>query len=141
MKLVKEKYLNILIRSTLTPFLLTKLERCKSWFLKIIFYVPQSSPKLLLQRLEGLNSIEQEIALRKLLFLGRLIAKPKVAKSVRNLPMSKAESYFVASVTSKVVLPSITEAMHMMCLISLFRSFITLHSRPTQTGGGSQKQK
>ena len=33
------------------------------------------------------------------------MAKPKMAKSVRNLSMSKEESYFVASVTSKVVLP------------------------------------
>ena len=34
-----------------TPTLLTKLERCQSWFLKIIFYVPKFAPNLLLQRL------------------------------------------------------------------------------------------
>ena len=55
---------------TLTPTLLTKLERCQSWFLKIIFYVPKFAPSSLLQRLSGLNSIESEIALRKLFFLG-----------------------------------------------------------------------
>ena len=32
---------------TLTPTLLTKLERCQSWFLKIIFYVPKFAPNLL----------------------------------------------------------------------------------------------
>ena len=64
---------------TLIPTLLTKLERCQSWFLKIIFYVPKFAPSSLLQRLSGLNSIESEIALRKILFLGCLITEPKMA--------------------------------------------------------------
>ena len=54
---------------TLTPTLLTKLERCQSWFPKIIFYVPNFAPNLLLQRLSNLNSTELEIVLRKLYFL------------------------------------------------------------------------
>ena len=60
----------------MTLTLLTQLELCQSWFLKIIFYVPN----LLLQRLLGLNFIESEIALRKLLFLGRLITEPKMSQ-------------------------------------------------------------
>ena len=108
---------------TLTPTLLTKLERCQSWFLKIIFYVPKFAPSSLLQRLSGLNSIESEIALRKLLFLGRLITEPKMAQSVRSLFMSRAESYFDASVTSMGVLPSIIEALNKYDLYNFFVSW------------------
>ena len=75
----------------LTSTLLTKLEHCQSWFLKITFYVPKFAPNLLLQRMSGLNCIESEIALRKLLSLGRLITEPKMAQSVRSLFMSKTE--------------------------------------------------
>ena len=64
---------------TLTPTLLTELERCQSRFWKIIFYVSKFGPNLLLQRLSGLNSTESEIALRKLLLLGCLITEPKMA--------------------------------------------------------------
>ena len=89
---------------TLTPTLLTKLKRCQSWSLKIIFYVPKFAPYLLLQGLSGLNSIESEIVLRKLVFLGRLITESKMAQSVRSLFTSRAESYFDASITSVGVL-------------------------------------
>ena len=108
---------------TLTPTLLTKLERCQSWLLKIIFYVPKFAPNLLLQRLSGLNSIESEIALRKLLFLGRLITEPKMAQSVRSLFMSRAESYFVARVASMGVLLSIIEALNKYDLYHFFVSW------------------
>ena len=94
---------------TLTPTLPAKLERCQSCFLKIIFYVPKFAPNLLLQRLSGLNSIESEIALRKLLFLGHLITEPKMAQSVRGFFMSRAESNYDGSVASMGVLPSIIE--------------------------------
>ena len=83
-----------------------ELERCQSWLLKIIFYVPNFMPKLLLQRLSGLNAIESEIFFRKPLCLGRLITEPKMAQSVRSFFMSRAESYFDASVTSMSVLRS-----------------------------------
>ena len=58
---------------TLTPTLLSRLERCQSWFLKNIFYVPKFAPGPLLLALSCLNSVESEIATRKLLLLGRLI--------------------------------------------------------------------
>ena len=57
---------------TLTPTLLLKLERCQYWFLKHIFYVSEFAPGPLLLKLSGLNSIESEVATKKLLFLGRL---------------------------------------------------------------------
>ena len=49
---------------TLTPYVLTKLERCQQWFLKKnIFYVPKFAPRLLLLRLSRLNSFESEISI------------------------------------------------------------------------------
>ena len=81
-------------------------------FFMIIFYVPKFAPNLLLQRLSCLNSVETETALGKLLFLGRLITEPEMAKFVRSLFMSRAESYFDANVTSMGVLPSIIEALN-----------------------------
>ena len=70
---------------TLTPTLLAKLERCQGWFLKNVFYVPKSASRQLLLKLSCLRSIKSEIALRKLLFLGRLLTEDKMAPVVRNL--------------------------------------------------------
>ena len=108
-----------------------KLERCQSWFWKIIFYVPKFAPSLLLQRLSGLNSMESEIALRKLLLLGRLITAPEMVQSVRGLFMSRAESYFDAGVASMRVLPSIIEALNMYDLYHFFVSWFHDSTFPT----------
>ena len=70
---------------TLTFSLLAKLERCQQWFLKNIFYVPNFGLIRLILKLSGLNSIESETALRKLLFLGRMITENKLTPTVRNL--------------------------------------------------------
>ena len=91
--------------------------------LKIMFFVPKFAPNSLLQRLSGLNSIESEIALRKLLFLGRLITEAKMAQSVRSFFMSRTESYFDASVASMGVLPSIIEALNEYDLYNFFVSW------------------
>ena len=65
-----------------------------------------------------------------------------MAQSVRSLFMSRVESYFHVRETSIDVLPSIIEALTKYdCLISLFRGFTTLLSRPTPTGSGSSIQK
>ena len=75
---------------------------------------------------------ESDIALRKLLFLGRLITDPKMAKSVRSLFMSRAESCFDASVTSMAVLPSITEeALNKYDLFHFFVSWFRNSTFPT----------
>ena len=79
---------------TLTPTLLVKLERCQQWFLKNVFYVPKFASRQLLLKLSGLISIESEIALRKLLFLGRLLTEDKMAPVVRNLFEIRTQSYF-----------------------------------------------
>ena len=85
---------------TLTPGLLLKLERCQSWFLKHIFYVPSVTPGPILLKMSGLNSVASEIAIKKLLFLGRLITEPNMAPTVRNLFQSRAESYLDTNMTS-----------------------------------------
>ena len=68
---------------TVTPNLLHKLERCQMWFLTIIFSVPKFAPNLLIYQLAGLNSIESETDIRKLLFLGCLLTEPKMTFVVK----------------------------------------------------------
>ena len=94
-------------------------------------YVPKFAPSLLLQRQSSLNFIKSEIALGKLLFLGRLITEPKMAQSVRGLFMSRAESYFDVSITSLDVLPSIIEALNKDDLFHFYVSLFHDSTFPT----------
>ena len=80
---------------TLTSSLLAKLERCQQWFLKNIFYIPKFTPIRVILKLSGLNSIESEIALRKLLFLGRMITENKLTPTVRNLFRYRVDSFLM----------------------------------------------
>ena len=84
---------------TLTSSLLAKLERCRQWFLKNIFYVPNFAPIRLILKLSGLNSIESEIALRKLFFLGRMITENKLTPTVRNLFHYRVDSFLMKAFT------------------------------------------
>ena len=65
----------------------------------------------LLQKLLGLNSIESEIAIKKLPFLGRLIKEPKMSPAVKSLFDSRTKSFFNSDITSPGVLPSIAEVL------------------------------
>ena len=85
---------------TLPPALLAKFERCQQWFLKNIFCVPNFAPIQLILKLSGLNSIESEIALRKILFLGQMITEIKLTPTVRNLFHYWVESFFDQSTSS-----------------------------------------
>ena len=107
---------------TLTLTLLAKFARCQQWFLKNVFYVPKFAPCQLLLKLSGLWSIDSEIGLRKLLFLGRLLTGDKMAPVVRNLFQIRSQSYFDANIVSLGVLPSICEALHKFGLFSYFDS-------------------
>ena len=107
---------------TVTPNLLHKLERCQMWFLKIIFFVPKFAPNLLILQLAGLNSIESEIDIKKLLFLGRLLTEPKMTFVVKSLFQSRAASYFDPNIKSIGVLPSICDTL---CKYNLFIYFET----------------
>ena len=97
---------------TLNARQLTKLERCQQWFLKNIFYVPNFAPDSLLLTLSGLNSIESEIDLKKLMFWGRLITEPKMAPVVRFLFSGRVDCFFDANITSRGVLPSICHFLY-----------------------------
>ena len=70
---------------TLTSTLLLKLERRQYWFLKHIFYAPEFAPGRLLLKLSGLDSVESEVATKKLLFLCRLITEPIMTPLIKNL--------------------------------------------------------
>ena len=60
-------------------------------------------------KLLGLNSVESEIDVKRLPFLGRLITEPKMATVVKNLFRSRAESYFDSNISSTGVFPNIYE--------------------------------
>ena len=113
---------------TLTPTSLLRLERCKSWFLKNIFYVPKFAPGPLLLALSCLNSVESEIATRKLLLSGRLINEPKMSPAVKSLFDSRMKSFFDSDITSLGILPSIAEALHKY---ELFHYFENWHNSST----------
>ena len=89
---------------SLTPTLLTKVERCQQWFLKNVFYVPKFAPCQLLLKLSGFWPIDSEIGLRKVLFLGRLLTGDKMAPVVRNLFQIRSQSYFDPNIVSLGVL-------------------------------------
>ena len=116
---------------TLTPGLLLKLERCQSWYLKHIFYVPSFTPGPSLLKMSGLNSVASEIAIKKLLFLGRLITEPNMAPIVRNLFQCRAESYFDTNVTSAGVLLSTGEALVKYDLFHHFKSWYISSTFPS----------
>ena len=92
---------------TLTPTLLLRLKRGQSWFLKNIFYIPKFAPGPLLLALSSLNSVESEIAARKLLLLGRLINEPKMSPAVKSLFDSRTKSFFDSNITSLGVFPAL----------------------------------
>ena len=58
--------------------------------------MPKFAPGHLLLKISNLNSIESEIDLKKLLFLGRLITEPNMSAVVKGLFRSRAASFFEA---------------------------------------------
>ena len=110
---------------TLTPTLLAKLERCQQWFLKNVFYVPKFASRQLLLKLSGLRSIESEIALRKLLFWGRLLTEDKMAPVLRNLFEIRIQSYFDANIVSLGTLPTICEVLQKYDLFNYFDTWFS----------------
>ena len=74
--------------------ILNDLPKECQWFLKNVFHVPKFAPGLLLLKISNLNSIESEIDLKKLLFLGPLITEPNMSAVVKGLFCSQAASFF-----------------------------------------------
>ena len=56
--------------------------------------MPKFAPGHLLLKISNLNSIESEIDLKKILFLGRLITKPNMSAVVKGLFRSRAAIFF-----------------------------------------------
>ena len=75
--------------------------------------------------LSGLRSIESEIALRKLLFLGRLLTEDKMAPVVRNLFEIRTQSYFDANIVSLGTLPTICEVLQKYDLFNYFDTWFS----------------
>ena len=78
-----------------TLTLLLKLERCQYWFLKHIFYVPNFAPGPLLLKLSGLNSIESEVATKKLSFLGRWITEPEMTLLIKISSIAEPKAFSI----------------------------------------------
>ena len=116
---------------TLTSSLLKKLERCQMWYLKNIFFVPKFASNLFLLKLSGLNSVESEVALKKLLFLGRLLTNAKMAPIVQSLFKSRSESFFDDCISSIGSIPSIVEALCVYDLLDYFESWFSKSIFPT----------
>ena len=93
--------------------------------------MPDFAPRTLLLRLTELNSIEAEIDMRKLLFLGRLVTEPKTAPSIRNLLRSRTGSLFDKDVKSIGILPSICEALNKYDLFNYFEIWFNSSTFPT----------
>ena len=94
-------------------------------FLQKYFSVPNFAPVRLILKLSGLNSIESEIALRKLLFLGRMITENKLTPTVREICFInyRVESFFDESISSLGILPSICEAFRRYKLFDYLESW------------------
>ena len=101
---------------------------------KNFFFVPNFSPNLLILQLAGLNSIESEIDIRKLLFLGRLLTEPKMTLVVKSLSQFRAMSYFDPNIKSVGVLPSICDTLFKYNLFTLKLGFTTLSFLVTRNG-------
>ena len=109
---------------TLTPTLLLRLERCQSWFLKNIFYVFKFAPGPLLQKLSGLNSIESEIAIKKLLFFRPPDKRTENVPCSESLFDSRTKTFFDSNIISLRVLPGIAEALHKYELFDYFDNYM-----------------
>ena len=87
-------------------------------------------PSLLL-KLSGLNSIESEVATKKLLFSGRLITEPKMTSLIKNLFNSRTKSFFDSDISSLGVLPSIAESLKKFDLFHYFETWYNNSIFPT----------
>ena len=116
---------------TLTSSQLLKLERCQSWFLRIIFYAPKFAPRVLLLKLSNLNSVEAEVDIKKTLILGRLITQANMAETVKSLFLVRVENYFDSRFSSLGAIPSICETLRKYDLFQHFENWFTNSIFPT----------
>ena len=118
----------------LTSSHLLQLERCQSWFLRIIFYAPKFVPRVLFLKLSNLNLVEAEVDIKKLLFLGRLITQANMGETVTSLFLVGVENYFDSRFSSLEVIPwnaCICETLRKYDLFQLFENWFTNSIFPT----------
>ena len=108
--------------STVIPNLLQKLEGLSNVVSKNDLFCTNICPKLTDLQLASLNSVESEIHIRKLLFLGRLLTEPKMTFVVKSLFQSRATNYFDPNIKSIGVLRSICDTL---CKYNSFTYFET----------------
>ena len=82
-------------------------------------------------KLSGLNSIESEVATKKLLFLGRLITEPKMTPLIKNLFDSGTKSFFDSDISSSGVLPSTAESLEKFDYFYYFETWYNNSIFPT----------
>ena len=78
---------------------------------------------LYLKSYQGLNSIESEIAIKKLLFFRPPDKEPKMSPAVKSLLDSRTKRFFNSDITSPGVLPSIAEVLHKYELFDYFENW------------------
>ena len=120
----------VLSHLRLPPVSCLSLNAVSPCFLRNFFMHQTLPPPPLLLRLTELNSIEAEIDMRKLLFLGRLVTEPKMAPSLRNLLRSRTESLFDKDVKLTGILPSICEALNKYDLFNYFEIWFNSSNFP-----------
>ena len=95
------------------------------------YLCPEFASGPLLLKLSGLNSVESEVATKKLLFLGRLITEPKMTPLLKNLLDSRTKSFFNSDISSLGVLPSIAELLEKFDLFYYFETWYKNSIFPT----------
>ena len=95
------------------------------------FLCSRVAPGPLLLKLSGLNSIESEVATKKLLFSGRLITEPKITPLIKNLFDSGTKSFFDSDISSLDLLPSIAESLEKLDLFYCFETWYNNSIFPT----------
>ena len=80
-----------------------------------------------------MKSIESEIAIKKLLFLGCLIKEPKMSPAVKSLFDSRTKSFFNSDITSQGVLPSIAEVLQKYVLFDYLENWHDSSTFPIYT--------
>ena len=123
------------IKSLNIEYMIEEPLRCQQWFLKHVFYVPEFAPKRLLLKLSRLNSIESEIALKKLLFLGCLITGQKMTPALQSLFELRSKSLFDANTNFLGVLPVFVRlCTNLICFFILTSGFRIQSSQLTRLG-------
>ena len=109
--------------------------------MRIIFYAPKFAPRVLLLKLSNLNSVEAEIDIKKLLFLGRLITQANMAETVKSLFLVRVENYFDSRFSSLGAIPSICETLRDLFQLFLKTGSLILFFLPIPPGKNLLKRK